>query len=452
MKRSCWTARAWALFHAWLRQSIAEGKLLNELARDLIAAPAAPTSTPRPTSTTSRRSAGQQAEATAQVFLGIRLAGAPVATIILFDRWTQNGSSQPGGLLCPRRLSYRREQPLRQPRQAPRVLSASRSSTRVVWVRCWSPQTQEGKPRPCFLGADGKRPPGRRRGPACSSWPTGSHVQTTPSLRGPRSTASGSTCWVAARRPQRRLSRLQSSCQRLLCSTPWLKDFVAHHFDLRHLVRNDLELELTSLSPLPNDSNRDDETNCMPPRLRPLQAEQPARRPGPGVTGVPAAFTGFPSGTTAGQAAQGDKASRGQRSTEGERFLSVFGKPPRSTSWENAPTTILSVKPSSLLTGDTLNTMLSTPDNRLGTLLTSGKTDEESCRGTLPDKLSRLPTTKERAGRDPAGAEQGPRALLEDLTWGLVNAKELLLEASRSGESGYRVAALKTWHPRHLSS
>jgi hypothetical protein len=72
--------------------------------------------------------------------------------------------------------------------------------------------------------------------------------------------------------------------------------------------------------------------------------------------------------------------------------------------------------------------MLSTPDNRLGTLLTSGKTDEAIVEELYLTALSRLPTTKERAAALALlGRNKDRRAALEDLTWGLVNAKEFLL-------------------------
>src|SRR5262249_18496283 len=50
------------------------------------------------------------------------------------------------------------------------------------------------------------------------------------------------------------------------------KDFVAHDFDLRHLVRTIMTSRAYQLSAAPNETNREDETNFARAVVRPLQA------------------------------------------------------------------------------------------------------------------------------------------------------------------------------------
>src|SRR5690606_7607090 len=71
------------------------------------------------------------------------------------------------------------------------------------------------------------------------------------------------------------------------------EDFVAHRFDVRHLVRTIMNSRTYQLSSVPNDTNRDDERNFSHALVRPLQAEQLLDALAQ-VTGVPAEFPGFP--------------------------------------------------------------------------------------------------------------------------------------------------------------
>ena len=115
--------------------------------------------------------------------------------------------------------------------------------------------------------------------------------------------------------------------------------------------------------------------------------------------------------------------------TEGERFLTTFGKPVRSLSCEceRSDDTTLG-QAFQMITGKTLNDMLSRPDNRLGRLLRASKADAEIVEELYLASLCRYPTAAERsAALALIGRAKDRRAALEDLLWGLVNAKEFLL-------------------------
>jgi hypothetical protein len=77
------------VFHEWIRRSIAEGKPLNEFARELLAARGSTYAEPPANFYRALRDPYARAEAAAQVFLGIRLQCAKCHNHP-FERWTQD--------------------------------------------------------------------------------------------------------------------------------------------------------------------------------------------------------------------------------------------------------------------------------------------------------------------------------------------------------------------------
>ena len=206
-------------------------------------------------------------------------------------------------------------------------------------------------------------------------------------------------------------------------------DFVAHRFDLRYLVRTILTSRTYQLSAVPNETNRDDETNFSHALVRPLQAEQLLDALS-GVTGVPVKFTGQPEGTRAAQLPGARSLrERGAAPSEGERFLRTFGKPERSLTCEceRSEDTTLG-QAFQMMSGQLLQGMLSEPDNRLGRLIKSGRTDRAIVEELYLAAVCRPPSEKERTAAEALLARgKDRRAALEDLSWGLLNAKEFLL-------------------------
>ena len=71
--------------------------------------------------------------------------------------------------------------------------------------------------------------------------------------------------------------------------------------------------------------------------------------------------------------------------------------------------------------------MLSDADNRIGRLLAAGKSDAEIVEELYLAALCRPPSARATAALAMIGRTKDRRAALEDLLWGLVNAKEFLL-------------------------
>jgi hypothetical protein len=411
------------LFHGWIRRALAEGMPLNEFARDLISSRGSTYRHPESNYYRALRDPQLRAEVTAQVFLGVRLQCARCHNHP-FDRWTQTDYHSLSAFFTP--IRYRIVENNRRDRFDKHQFDGEQ----IVWLARDDPgvtHPRTGEPlRPLFLGAQTPRfPAGSDQLQALADWiadPDNPFFARTQVNR----------VWyhlmgkgIVDPIDDFRASNPPVNAPLLEALT---RDFIAHQFDLRHLVRTIMNSRTYQLSALPNETNRDDESNFSHALVRPLQAEVLLDALTQ-VTGVPVEFPGFPPGTRAGQlpGAFTDR-SRRQKPSEAEKFLKVFGKPVRSLSCECERSDDQTLNQAfQLITGRLLNDMLSNPDNRIGKLLASGKPVSTVIEELYWAALSRPPSDRERE-RTLAmvqGAENQRRAL-EDVLWGLVNAKEFL--------------------------
>jgi hypothetical protein len=410
-------------FHAWIREGIGEGKPLNDFARDLLGARGSTYSEPAANFYRALRDPQARAEAVAQVFLGVRLQCARCHNHP-FDRWTQDDYHSLAAFFA--RVQYR----IVENRRRDKFDKHEFDGEQIVF------QTREGEvthPRsgtvmqPRFLGAPTPDfPADADRLQALADW-----VARPDNLLFARAQANRVWYHLLGRGIVEPNDDFRASNPPV--NAPLLgalaRDFAAHHFDLRYLVRTILESRTYQLSAVPNETNRDDEANFAHALVRPLQAEQLVDALSQ-VTSVAVPFNGYPLGLRAGQlpglhAGEG----RGQRPTEGERFLASFGKPERllNCECERSDDTTLG-QAFQLITGEMLNQMLRQPDNRLGRLLAAQGSDEGILEELYLSALCRWPTPAERSkGIAYLQRVKDRRAALEDLTWGLVNAKEFLL-------------------------
>jgi hypothetical protein len=411
------------IFHHWIRQWLAEDKPLNEFARQLIAARGNTYSNPPANFYRALRDPQARAEAVAQVFLGIRLQCARCHNHP-FDRWTQNDYHSLAAFFA--RVDYqiiennrrdrldkhefdgeqivctRRDGEVANPRTGetilPRFLTSvtpvpSSAGDRLQLLADWVARPAN----PFFARAQANRIWYHLMGRGI--------VEPNDDFR--------------ASNPPANEPLLQALTQ----------DFVAHDFKLRHLVRTIMNSRTYQLSAVPNETNVSDEANFSHALIRPLQAEQLLDALAQ-VTAVPVKFRGYPLGFRAAQLAGVQPARRRDRPpTEGERFLRRFGKPERllTCECERSDDTTLE-QAFGLLTGDVVNQMLSTPDNRIGRLLARGQSNRDIIQEFYLAALSRLPAPRElEAASALVKRSKDRRAALEDVVWGLLNAKEFLL-------------------------
>jgi hypothetical protein len=410
-------------FHHWIRRSLADGKPLNEFAREILAARGSTYAEPAANFYRALRDPQARAEAVAQVFLGVRLQCARCHNHP-FDRWTQDDYYSLAAFFP--RVQYR----IIENRRRDQLDLHEFDGEQVVWLaregEVKHPRTGRVMRPRVPGGPDGEVDAGGDRLQALADWvarPDNPFFARTQVNR----------VWYHL------LGRgLVDPDDDFRASNPPVNgpllealaaDFVAHRFDLRHLVRTVLNSRTYQLSAAPNETNGDDESNFSHALVRPLQAE-PLLDALAQVTGVPVKFNGYPEGLRAGQL-PGVRPFPAQvrRPSDGERFLQAFGKPERSLTCacERSEDTTLG-QAFQLITGPLLNRLLSAPDNRLGKMLAAGRSDRDVVEEFYLAALSRPPGDKELAAllAHVDGAKDR-RAALEDVLWGVLNAKEFLL-------------------------
>lgn len=411
-----------ANFHHWIRQSIAEGKPLDRFARELIAARGSTYTNPAANFYRANRDPVTRAEAAAQLFLGVRLQCAKCHNHP-FDRWTQQDYYRWASFFA--RVQYK-------------ILENNRrdindghefDGEQVVWMapsgEVRDPRTDEPM-EPCYLGAP------------------------TPDFEADEDRLVELADWLTspdnpffARAQANRIwyhllgRGLVEPIDDFRATNPAVmpelldeltRDFVAHGFDLRHLVRTIMNSRTYQLSAATNETNGADESNFSHALLRRLSAEQLFDAMSQ-ATGVAPHFSGFPEGMRASQLPGVPAMRRRRRVSRDDQFLVLFGKPPRLLTCECERSTEPTLGQTfQLVSGPTINDLLSKPDNRIGRLLAESKPDEAIVDDLYLSSLSRFPTADERQGMVAyVASATDRRAALEDVQWGLLNAKEFLL-------------------------
>ena len=409
------------VFHAWIRESIAAGKPLNEFARELIGARGSTYANPPANYYRALRDPLSRSEATAQVFLGVRLQCARCHNHP-FDRWTMDDYYRSAAFFS--RIQYRVVENNRKDKFDQHEFDGEQ----IVWVdrhgEMKHPRTE--KPlTPGFLADSTAVADGADRMAALADWvadPANPFFARTQANR----------VWAQLMGhgfvdpvDDFRASNPPSHPELL---NELAKDFAAHQFDLRHLVRTILNSKAYELSSIPDESNAGDQMNFSHSLIRRLDAEVLVDAVAQ-VAGVPIRFEGKPLGIRAIQLPGVQLASRRGRTGNAERFMKTFGKPDRLLSCECERSDDVTVPQSlQMLSGELVMKLLEAPDNRIGKGLDAGLSDEAIVNDLFVAALCREPT---RAERERAGAllakANNRRKALEDIAWAVLNSKEFLV-------------------------
>jgi len=200
-------------------------------------------------------------------------------------------------------------------------------------------------------------------------------------------------------------------------------------FDLRHLLRVILNSHTYQLSADANETNREDEINFSRAVVRRHTAEQLLDTTSQ-VLKIPLEFTGYPTGRRAAQLpGVGNYRPRDNRASEADRFLKLFGKPPRlqSCDCERSEETTLG-QTFQLVSGSLINRLLASKGNTLDQLLTGDRPLPEIVTDLYWTTLTRTPTASELAVTCQfLEKSKDRRTALEDVTWALFNSNEFLL-------------------------
>ena len=427
-----------AVFYRWIAAQIAADRPLNEFARDILAASGSTYANPPANFWRAVREPTQRAEAVAQVFLGIRV-GCARCHNHPFDRWTSDeyyGFAANFARIDYRVLDNERKDKLDKHEFVGEQIVFQNRAGEVT-----NPRTKQPA-KPVFLGA------------------------TAPAFgpEGDRLTALAD--WVASRdnpffaRAQVNRVWLHLMGRGLVdpnddfrATNPptnpelldWLaKDFAKAGFRLKPMVKTIMTSRVyqlastvrntTPVSGSPDSSktrNRlafGDELHHSHATVQPLEAEQLLDALAQ-VTQVPVRFVSYPVGLRANQVPAPPQSGRRGVDGMGERFLKTFGKPDRLLTCEcerlDDPGLLQAFQ---LITGELTNAMIRDPDNRVGKLLSAGKSDAEILEDAYLAALCRKPTeTESKKLLALLAAAKDRRAAWEDVLWAVVNSKEFLL-------------------------
>ena len=204
------------------------------------------------------------------------------------------------------------------------------------------------------------------------------------------------------------------------------EDFVKHGYDLRRVIRVIMASDVYQFASIPTPTNADDDSNHSHGITRRLGAEQLLDSMSKALA-APVEFEGWPEARRLAQVPEGRKHYH-PVTTDTDRFALDFGKPPRLIASDSERTNEPTVKQAfQMLSGPTVNALLTRPDNRLGQLLATTRPDSEIVDELFWNILSRAPTTAERDRSEKLMATTNDRRRsLEDLAWALVNSKEFI--------------------------
>jgi hypothetical protein len=409
-------------FYNWIRTALIENRPLNRMARELISSRGSTYREPAANYYRALRDPYIRAEATAQVFLGIRMQCAKCHNHP-FNQWTQNDYHQLAAFFP--RVQYK----IVENNRRDRLDKHEFIGEQIVYMDDKSEMKHPVSGdvlNPRFLGGDTFQVNNKvDRLHALADW-----VADPANPFFARTQANRIWFYLLGRGivdPNDDFRQSNPPANGPLLDA-LAKDFAEHGFDLKHLIRTIMTSRAYQLSATPNSPNAEDETNFSHALVRPLAAE-PLLDAVSRVTNVPVEFDGHPVGLRATQLPGMPVATRRQKLGEGMRFLRVFGKPERLLNCDcerNDSSTMAQAL--QFITGPLVNKAVSESDNRLGDLLSAGKSNAEIIEELYLASLSRPPGAVERSALV-ARVEIAPdrRRALEDVLWALLSSKEFWL-------------------------
>ena len=413
-------------FHGWLRDCFATNKPLDRMIREIVAGRGSTYEVPPANFYRALRTPFERSEAIGQLFLGVRLQCSKCHNHP-FDRWTQDDYYSWGSVFA--RVDYKIIENRRRDTNDKHEFDGEQivflSDDEKTSSQAKDPRTEEVRPAK-FLGDKGRVD--RKADPLdeLAEWltdPTNDRfVQMLANRTWQQIMGRGIVDPVddfRATNPAANPALLKALAN----------EFGANRFDLRHLLRVILNSKTYQLSSEPNGTNREDEANFSRALVRRLTAEQLLDATSQ-VCDVPLDFTGYPRGPRAAQLpGVGTTRRREEGPSDADRFLKLFGKPPRlqSCDCERSDETTLG-QTFQLVSGSLVNRMLSAKSNRLYELLNSNRPTGEIVVELYWTALTRSPTADElRESTEFLDTAKNRRAALEDVAWGLLNSHEFLL-------------------------
>ncbi|MDX1964036.1 MAG: DUF1549 and DUF1553 domain-containing protein [Pirellulales bacterium] len=404
--------------YEYLRGSLAANKPLDQLCRELVSTTGSTYDQPASNYYRALRDPISRAEATAQVFLGIRLQCAKCHNHP-FDRWTQEDYYRWTAVFS--RIDYDILKNLRRDDNDKHEFIGEQIVKETKSGEVTNPLTQQPA-EPRFLGGADALPQNESRLATLGQWLTARDNRQF-------ARALANRIWFyllgqglvepvddfRAANPATHPELLEALADELINSG----------YDLRRFITLVMRSQTYQRSYLTNASNSGDEGHYARtiPRRLPAEALLDAICQ---VTGSSIDWAGQPDGTRAAQRAGVGTRRKRAESGDVEKFLKSFGKPPRLTNCECERSSAGTIGQSlQLLSGPLLQELLADPDNRLSTWLQNGKSPEEIINELWWTALSRPPTQAELTqALAHWHRQEDPRRTLEDFAWALINSHE----------------------------
>jgi hypothetical protein len=399
--RQSLTDKGMYAFYRWIRQSVAQDKPWDQFARDLLLARG---SGFRNGPANYFRTAGRPedlAEATAQVFLGVRVQCARCHNHP-YEKWTQQQYYQLAAFFA--RVKTKKGD---SPEEKDVYLAATGEVEHPRTGKTMVPTALDAAPLPPDYRGD------RRQ--ALAEWLT--------------SPQNPYFAHVLVNRVWRQLMGrgLVEPVDDLRATNPpsnealfdWLaQDFVKHGCDVKYLIRSIMCSQAYQRSSLPAWGNERDTRYYSHFLFKRLGAEQLLDAVA-SATGVAEKFSGFPLGTRAAQLPDTEIPSY---------FLDVFGRPARQITCEcerSSDPTIAQVL--HLMNGAEINERLAAKDGRVAALAGSTLPPRRIVDELYLGSVSRFPSPEEsRTAIQALTAGPDRQRAAEDLLWALLNTKEFV--------------------------
>ena len=422
------------VYHNWIRTSIADGKPLNEFAAEIIAARGSTYKVPPTNFYRALRTPEERAEATAQLFLGVRLQCAKCHNHP-FDRWTQDDYYAWSNFFA--RIEYEIIENKRRDTNDKHEFSGEQ----IVRIADKGDVKNPGTGKTAglrFLGSDnatpgstavtedetaGDPPPDRLQ--RLANWIGDKHNDRF-------ATTQANRIWAQIM-GQGIIDPVDDFRSTNPPSNPELLDglreeFGNHNFNTRHLIRVIMNSTTYQLSSSPNATNGNSSGTFARTELRRLTAEQTLDAVSYALS-VPAKFGGHDSGTKAVQLKGVRNGGHRYSPPEiGDRFLTFFGKPNRLQTCECERTNETTLAQTfEMVSGELISHLLANSGNRIDHGLAAGLSVTDTINQLYRAALSRTPTAEESAALiEHVGRQANQRRGLEDVAWSLLNSNEFL--------------------------
>lgn len=406
------------VFHGWIRQCIAANMPLDEFARELVAARGSTYENPPANWYRANRDPVSRAENTARVFLGTQLNCAQCHNHP-FERWTQDDYYGWAALFA--RVDYeikenkRRDENDKNEFKGDQVVKLKGDGSVI------NPRTSKPAPMRLLGAGEPEVSPERDELTATAEWLSRSPMFARMQVN---------RVWyhlfgrgLVDPVDDFRASNPPSHPAVLDALT---KDFVAHGYDLRQLIRTITSSRLYQLAAEPNATNGEDQTMFSHAIVKRLDAEQIVDSMSKALS-APLELKDFPAGTRLAQVPEGRQHYRPIK-TDLDRFSQTFGKPPRLVASDcERSNEVTMPQVFTLLSGPIMQDLLTRPENRVDAWAKGGQPAADLVDTIFWTVLSRPPTADESTRlAEHIGSAGERRKTAEDVVWALLNSKEFL--------------------------